>query len=58
MPGRIIYIGRILIRKSSKKSIASLKILSVIHSKALESQNHSNMPYQVTGPEESMMSIE
>jgi len=58
MHGRIAYIGRKLIRKSSAGSIALLKTLNAIHLKALESLNHSNMPYQGTGHEESIMSIE
>ena len=49
MLGRITYIGKKLIRKSSDGSTSSSKRSSAIHLKELANLNRSNTPFQDTG---------
>jgi hypothetical protein len=58
MLGRTTFTGKKPIKKSSDESITSSKRLNAIHLKESASLNPSNMPYQDTGQDASMMSKE
>jgi hypothetical protein len=58
MLGRITFIGKKLITKSSDESIPSSKKLNAIHLKGSANLSRSNMLYQDFGHAASMMNTE